>query len=62
MPKLLDRLVEELTKKWNKEPYALAVSILEKNGYMRKDGTLTMKGLLKQKLKAWTPWLGKKTK
>jgi hypothetical protein len=52
MPKLLDRLVEELTKKGNKEPYALAVSILEKNGYMRKDGTLTMKGLLKQKLKA----------
>lgn len=31
MPKLLDRLVDKLTKQGIKEPYALATDILTKN-------------------------------
>lgn len=43
MPKLLDRLVAKLKDKGTKDPYPLAVEILTKNGYLKKDGTLTEK-------------------
>lgn len=60
MPKLLDRLVNKLTKQGVKEPYGLATEILMKNGYMKKDGTLTEKGKIKEKLPEWTHGLWEK--
>jgi hypothetical protein len=46
--RLLKRLTEQFIIKWEKDPEGLAKFILKKNGYMKEDGTLTLKGLQKQ--------------
>lgn len=46
--KLLKRLTEQFVIKGEKDPEGLAKFILKKNGYMKEDGTLTLKGLQKQ--------------
>ncbi len=60
MPKLLDRLVSELESKGTKDAYALATSILQKNGYLDKHWELTQKWKIKQSLPEWTKGIGDK--
>jgi len=59
MPKLLERLKKSIMQKqWTdkNKAYAIATSILNKNGYM-KGGELTAKWVKKQALPEWTKWL-----
>lgn len=61
MPALLDRLHKQLMSegKSKDQSYALATSILEKNGYLKPGTqTLTAKGKIKQALPEWVSKLG----